>query len=89
MIRRCQAVLADERHELLRGDQERNRVNETEQPQNDEARQPVGISASMKPFEEIVARHRPGNAVGYPIENVQRSTFNFQRRNKRSARGES
>jgi hypothetical protein len=47
-------VLPDQRNELLRGNQERNRVNKTEQPQNNKARQPVRISASEKLSKDII-----------------------------------
>jgi hypothetical protein len=56
-MRRRQAVLAYQWDELLCGNKEGNRVNETEQPQNDKARQPVGISRGEKLFEQGRVAH--------------------------------
>ena len=67
MVRRRQAVLADQRDELLRGNEKCDGVNETKQAQNDEARDPVGISVREKFVEKIVHAHEAR-------ENVRRST---------------
>lgn len=83
MIRRRQAVFADQWHELLRRDQKCNCVNESKQSQNNKAREPIRISAGKKlPNKSVSDIHDVA-------ENVQRSTPNVQRRMKRSARGES
>ena len=57
MIRRRQAVFTDQRHELLRRNEERDCINETKEAQNDEPRQPVGISAMEKFSEDILSHH--------------------------------
>ena len=36
-------MLADQRNELIRRDEKRNRVNESEQSENDEPRQPIAV----------------------------------------------
>src|ERR1700680_5138111 len=48
-------MLADQRDELLRRNKECDCVNETEQPQNNKARQPVGISGRQKLLKKIIA----------------------------------
>ena len=46
---------ADQRNELLRRNKKRDRINETEQAQNDKSSQPVGISGRQKLLKEIIA----------------------------------
>jgi hypothetical protein len=53
-----QTMDSDERHDLSHRDEKRNRIDETEQPQNDKPRQPIIISAGEKLFEEFFVRHR-------------------------------
>jgi hypothetical protein len=48
-------MLADQRNELLRRNQKRDRINETEQAKNNKARQPVGIAARHNLLKEIIA----------------------------------
>ena len=66
-------MFANQRDELLCGDQKGHRVNETEQAEDDETSQPVGVSAREKFFEKIAHTHEAG-------ETVQRSTSNVQYR---------
>src|ERR1700730_14528447 len=49
---------SDKRHDLSHREEKRNRVNEPEQPQNHETRQPIRISAREKLGEKIVGDHR-------------------------------
>ena len=55
MPSRGKSASTDQRNELLRRDQKRERVNKTEQAQNDEPCEPVSISAREKRLKEIIA----------------------------------
>src|SRR6266496_1295680 len=57
MTCRCQSVLADEGHQLLYRHQKCDCVNETEEAQNDEARQPIRISAREKSLKKVITGH--------------------------------
>jgi hypothetical protein len=63
-------MLTDERHELLCCYQKCDRINKSEQPQNDETCQPIGIAAREKLSEKILLIHRE-DAVQRPTPNIQ------------------
>src|SRR6266481_7510911 len=50
-------MLTDERHELLCCYQKCDRINKSEQPQNDKTRQPIGIAAREKLVENVFVIH--------------------------------
>jgi hypothetical protein len=50
-------MLANQWDELLCGNQKRNCVNKTKQPQNDETRQPIRISQREELFEKTLVVH--------------------------------
>jgi hypothetical protein len=79
-------MFTDQRNELLRSYEKCNRVNKPEQAKNDEAGQPIRISAREK-FSEKIAVIHPGLVRE---ENVQRSMPNAQsiRRPKSETRNE-
>src|SRR6266581_4847919 len=51
-------MFADQWEELLCGNQKCNRVNKTQQSQNDESRQPIRVSECEKFFEKVLVIHR-------------------------------
>ena len=61
-------MLTNQRHELIRGDQERDRINKAKQPQDNETRESVIISTGKKFLEDDI----------HAAENVERSTPNVQ-----------
>ena len=69
-------MFADQRHELVDRNQKCDRIDESEQAQNNKARQPVVISAVEEFSNEFVA------GIHDAAENVQRSTFNVQYRKR-------
>src|SRR5581483_3193996 len=73
---RRQSVLTDKRYQLLRCDQKSDDINETQQPQNDETRQPIRIPARKEILEEIFAVH--DCAAAQEHFNVQRRTSNYR-----------
>src|SRR5581483_3607353 len=73
---RRQSVLTDKRYQLLRCNQKSDRINETQQPQNDEARQPIRIPARKEILEEIFAV--PDCAAAQEHFHVQRRTSNYR-----------
>src|SRR5439155_6391479 len=73
IVRRRETFAADQRNELPRRDQKRDRVNKTEQPQNDESRQPIGISAREKFHENIFVSHSVGNCQGGELNSRPRA----------------
>jgi hypothetical protein len=75
-------VLAHQRDELLGGNEKRNRINETEQSQNNETRQPIGISACEKFLKCIAPVHlKTSNANKSAIGNPQSAIENCQGEN--------
>jgi hypothetical protein len=74
MIRRRQSMFADQRDELIDCYEEGDCVNETQQSQDDEARQPIVVSVAEKFSNEFVV------GIHNAAENVQRSTPNVQYR---------
>src|SRR6266481_10095012 len=50
-------MLANKRHQLLGRYQESNRINKTEQSQNDETREPIRISGREKSLEKTFIVH--------------------------------
>jgi hypothetical protein len=69
-------VLADKRHELLCCYQKCDRINEREQPQNDETRQPIGISACEKLVQKILVIHGGANCRKRRTPTIERPTSN-------------
>src|SRR5437667_5907937 len=60
MTRRSQTVFANQRDELLHSNEKRNRVNETEQPQNSKPCQPIRVAALKNGPEEFFIRPHRG-----------------------------
>src|SRR5206468_6469942 len=83
-------MLPNQWDELLRSNQKRHRINKTQQPQDDEPRQPIRIPECEKLLEYVFLIHCE--------EKLQRPTLNVQRpisrqlatcnRQLRTARGE-
>ena len=67
-------MLAYQWDELLGSNQKRNCINETQQSQNNESRQPIGISACEKLLEKILIIHSGTNFRKRPTPNAQRPT---------------
>jgi hypothetical protein len=80
-------VLPNQWDELLRGNQKRHRIHKTQQPQNDEPRQPIRIPECEQPLKEVFLIHRrektsnaePAFAIttARQASNVQRSMRNY------------
>ena len=66
-------MLANQRHELVCRDQKCDRVDESQQSQNDEPRQPIGISQREKFLEKWLACYHSEIRITSGDE-VQRST---------------
>ena len=50
-------MLTDQRDQLLRGNQKRDRINKSKQAQNDKTCQPIRISSAEKPCENAFGIH--------------------------------
>ena len=73
-------MLAHQWNELLGGNKKRNRINETQQSQNNPPRQPIGISACEKFVEDVFVIHETNaNPAAPSTFNGQHPTFNTQR----------
>src|SRR6266542_1833193 len=75
-------MLAHQGDELLGGNEKRNRINETQQSQNNKSRQPIGVSACEKLIEDVLVIH--GIDIGVRVP----QSFNAQHRllNQRAIR---
>jgi hypothetical protein len=83
MIRRSQSVLSNQWDELLRSNQKRHRINKTQQPQDDEPRQPIRIPECEKLLEHVFLIHH-----WQKMSNAEHRTFNAQSiRNRQSTIG--
>ena len=70
-------MLAHQGDELLGGNEKRNRINETQQSQNNKSRQPIGVSACEKLVEDAFVIH--GIDIGERVPqrfNAQHRLFN-------------
>ena len=65
-------MLPNQWDELLRSNQKRHRINKTQQPQDDEPRQPIRIPECEKLLEDVFLIH-------CRAKNAQRRTSNVQR----------
>ena len=60
--------------------QKRNRVNETEQPQDDEAGQPIRVAAVEKPSEKLlIVHHRRRMRLANAVQGLAEGDANFVR----------
>src|SRR5438128_7782984 len=66
-------MLPNQWDELLRSNQKRHRINKTKQPQNDESRQPIGISRGEELLNNIFLNHCRRENVQSRRSNVQHS----------------
>ena len=73
-------MLPNQWDELLRGNQKRHRINKTQQPQDDEPRQPIRIPECEKLLEDVFLIHH-----WQKMSNAEHRTFNAQSiRNRQS-----
>ena len=68
---RQRILMSNQRDQLLYSNQERNRINKTKETQNDETRQPIGISAREKLVQKALVVH--GETLRMRPTKVQRS----------------
>src|SRR5437879_2217312 len=76
IVRRRQTASANQWHELSGRDQKRDRVNKTEQPENDEPRQPIRISARKEFLDgtgEVIHRGDTKNCQGGELNSRPRA----------------
>jgi hypothetical protein len=75
---RREAVLANEREQLLRSYQKSDGIDKAKQPQNNEARQPIGISTGEDFLQEFVRTHNVMNQHLAETSNVEQETGLWQ-----------
>src|SRR6516162_7089785 len=81
LIRRRQTMCANQWHELLCRDQERDGINEADEPQNNEAGEPIGVAKRRQSLEHRFPIHRRPRKR--PTPKAERPISNWE-----AARGE-